>query len=91
MPNHAHTVIEQMEGYRLGDIIGSWKSFSANRINKLRGCSGKVWAKDYFDRYIRNEIHLANAVNYVEGNPVKAGLTKVPQDWPHSSASVREV
>ena len=90
MPNHVHALIE-VWGVPLGKIIQNWKTYTAKAANETLRRNGSFWEEDYFDRYIRNEIHHANAVNYVEGNPVKAGLTKVPQDWPHSSASVREV
>jgi len=89
MPNHVHVAIEQIEGYRLGDIVHSWKSFTANRINGCRKSAEAVWAPDYFDRYIRDEAHFARAVRYIENNPVKAGLVGCPQDWMFSSATAR--
>jgi hypothetical protein len=42
--------------------------------------------REYHDRYIRNALHLAAAVNYVENNPVKAGLAASKDDWQWSSA-----
>jgi REP element-mobilizing transposase RayT len=89
MPNHVHAMIEQMEGYRLGDVIRSWKWFTSQRINASRQSSGRIWAKDYFDRYIRDERHFANALSYIEDNPVKAGLASRPEDWTYSSAKAR--
>jgi hypothetical protein len=44
------------------------------------------WFPEYYDRYIRNEEHLANAMAYVENNPVKAGLVKTKEQWKWSSA-----
>jgi putative transposase len=89
MPNHVHALIEQVDGYQLGDIVKSWKSFSAHAINRREGKSGPIWAADYFDRYIRNEEHYANARFYIESNPVKAKLAASASAWPFSSASVR--
>jgi REP element-mobilizing transposase RayT len=89
MPNHVHSILEQMPGHRLGDIVRSWKNYSARRINSLRDRHGAVWAPDYFDRFIRNEDHLANAIHYVEDNPVKAGLVSSPDKWPFSSFAAR--
>jgi REP-associated tyrosine transposase len=87
MPNHVHVLIEPREGYRLGDIVQAWKSFTAKQINKRRQASGAVWAPDYFDRFIRDEAHFAAALRYIEENPVKAGLAARPGDWPFSSAT----
>ncbi len=88
MPNHAHVLIETIAGFPLSKIMHSWKSFTANEINRLRGTAGTVWAPDYHDRYIRNAEHYERAVHYIEQNPVKAGLTARPQDWLFSSARV---
>lgn len=47
-----------------------------------------VWHREYFDRYIRDDAHYANAVRYIHQNPVKAGLVANPEDWQWSSAHV---
>ncbi len=85
MPNHVHTLIEQMPGSRLADIVQSWKSFTAKGANRLLGREGPFWARDYFDRYIRDENHFETARNYVHENPAKAGLCEDAADWPWSS------
>ena len=89
MPNHVHVMIEQVAGHRLADVVQSWKSFTAHALNKERGSRGKVWAPEYFDRYVRDERHYANAKYYIENNPVKARLVGRPEDWPLSSATMR--
>jgi putative transposase len=91
MPNHVHAMIEQIEGHRLDKIVHSWKSFTAKVINRRLNSSGPVWARDYFDRYVRNEAHYFNAIYYVENNPVKAGLVRLPEDWAYSSAARRGI
>jgi len=35
---------------------------------------------------MRNEDHLMRTIEYVENNPVKAGLVDKTADWPWSSA-----
>jgi REP element-mobilizing transposase RayT len=89
MPNHVHVMIEQIEGFRLSDVVRSWKSYTAKAVNALRKSSGAVWAPDYFDRFVRNERHFANALRYIEENPVTAGLAPRAEDWPYSSAKRR--
>src|SRR5204862_2163421 len=74
MPNHVHVVIQPTDGYGVGDIIGSWKSFMAKKANGQLGRTGPFWAAEYFDRFIRDDGHFASAVSYVEDNPVKARL-----------------
>ncbi len=89
MPNHVHVVVEAADGHSLGTIVRSWKSFTANRANKALGRSGPFWHRDYFDRFIRDEGHLSRTIDYVENNPVKAGLTSSTIDWQWSSARRR--
>lgn len=88
MSNHVHVVVEQVDGWPLGGVVASWKTHSARSANRMLARSGPLWAKDYFDRYVRDETGLLDVIDYVEGNPVKAGLCKSPEDWPWSSASV---
>ena len=88
MPNHVHVLIEQFEGQPLDKIIHSWKSYTATEANDYLRRQGKFWYPDYYDRYIRDERHFANAVNYIHNNPVKAGLVEQAEDWEFSSARV---
>ncbi len=90
MPNHVHVVIEILGDCSLSKIVGSWKSFTARRANEWLRREGPFWHADYFDRFMRNEEHFARTVEYVEQNPVKAGLVSEAKDWFWSSASYRE-
>jgi REP element-mobilizing transposase RayT len=86
MPNHVHVLIEPIGGHGLGDIVGSWKRFSARMANRVLGRSGSFWQDDYWDTYIRNEQHLQSTMAYIESNPVKAGLAAEASDWAWGSA-----
>ncbi len=82
MPNHVHVLVEVFQGCRLADILHTWRSYVAHEANKLLGRTGTFWMKDYFDRFIRDEKHFQDALNYIEFNPVKARLVARPEDWP---------
>lgn len=81
MPNHVHVLLATTKTHELGGVVRSWKAYSAARINKLLGRRGAVWARDYFDRYIRDEKHFETTKRYIEMNPVAAGLCDRPEDW----------
>lgn len=85
MPNHVHALIRLTGDKPLGEIVQAWKGGSAIRINRLLSRKGRFWARDFHDRFIRNEKHFHNACRYIHQNPVKAGLCGNPEDWPHSS------
>lgn len=89
MPTHVHVVIERFEDYTLSSVIQQWKSISAHTINKATGRKGRLWQPEYFDRFMRSEEQFEWTVDYVENNPVAAGLVTRPELWPFSSATVR--
>ena len=86
MPNHVHVLIEVMKNISLSSILHSWRSFSSNEINKLLNRSGRLWMPEYFDRFIRDNDHFNNVVDYIHNNPVKAGLVKEAREYKWSSA-----
>ena len=45
----------------------------------------QIWQNRFWDHVIRDEKDLENHLDYIHWNPVKHGLVKQPQDWPHSS------
>jgi REP element-mobilizing transposase RayT len=86
MPNHVHSLMTRFANYEMPDILHSLKSYTAHEANKMLHRSGQFWIEDYFDRYMRNQEHFHKTVQYIENNPVKAGLCEKPSDWPFSSA-----
>ena len=50
----------------------------------IGGRDAKVWQNEYFDRFIRDERHFAQAVAYIHENPAKAGLCRQASEWPWS-------
>jgi putative DNA methylase len=86
MPNHVHVVVTPIGKWTLASIAHSWKSFTATAANRLLNREGAFWAREYFDRAIRDDAHYANAVRYVERNPVKALLCERADQWRFSSA-----
>ena len=85
MPNHVHVLVETIAGYELGAIVREWKTITTKRINTLLVRRGAVWAVDYFDRFMRDEAHYATTKQYIEHNPVAAGLCARPEDWAFGS------
>jgi putative DNA methylase len=86
MPNHIHFLATPLENIELREISHSIKSYTAHEANKLLNRHGQFWQHEPFDRYIRNRKHFANVIQYIENNPVKAGLCAKAKDWRFSSA-----
>ena len=44
-----------------------------------------VWQRRFWEHLIRNDADYARHVEYCYVNPIKQGLARRVQDWPHSS------
>ena len=90
MPNHVHVLIKTKAN--LSKIVQSWKSYVGKYALKnkekfdLATNQKEFWLREYWDRYIRDENHLLNTINYIHQNPVKAKLCERRVDWRWSSS-----
>ena len=71
MPNHAHVLFSPAPGHEIRDIVGSWKKFTALRVNKNLGVTGPLWQQECYDTLIRGEVHFNRCVAYIRGNNVE--------------------
>lgn len=92
MPNHVHVLFQTMNGWTMAKVVASWKTWTGKHIHQRQDGAWRaqsytrVWHREYWDRFIRNEQHFSNAVQYIHQNPVKAGLVAHAEDWRWSSA-----
>ena len=91
MPNHVHILVEPRAD--LDILVQGWKSFTSRwvlrqnqRLSLAIPEPDQLWMREYWDRYVRDAEHYQKAVEYIEQNPVKAGLCRRAEDWPWSSA-----
>jgi putative transposase len=89
MPNHIHVVMCMLGSETLGQVVRSWKVLTTSAINRHFATTGPVFAKDYFDRFMRNGSQTERTLFYVENNPVAAGFCVEPAQWRFSSAWYR--
>ncbi len=87
MPNHVHALVVILAGHPLDKVVHSWKSFTASEANRSLGRAGRFWFREYHDRFIRDLNHLRKAIDYIETNPVTAGLVAQVEDWRFGSAA----
>jgi REP element-mobilizing transposase RayT len=74
MPNHVHLLVLPLAGWSLSEIIGTWKKFSARRINDTMDSTGAVWLEETHDHIVREAYELSVYRRYISENPVKARL-----------------
>ena len=77
MPNHVHAILRPLtpNTFPLEKVLQRWKGGSAHDINRLLHQSGTLWQPEGFDRTIRDERHLYQAIQYIGRNPRQAGLS----------------
>ena len=87
MPDHLHGILliqdDQRAGRRpaLHEIVRSFKTFSANAVNKVLGTSGQpFWQRNYYERVIRNEREIHKVREYIINNPMKWLLNREAHD-----------
>jgi REP element-mobilizing transposase RayT len=87
MSNHVHLLLNPLVEPAL--FLNILKSFTARRANVLLHRTGApFWQREYFDHWLRGESEFAETVDYIETNPVRAGLVARPQDFRWSSGFI---
>lgn len=81
MPDHVHLLLTPLEDecgtVSVPEITQAIKSASAHRINKYLGRKGRVWQEESFDRAMREMENTQGKIEYMMGNPVRAGWSVV--------------
>jgi REP element-mobilizing transposase RayT len=71
MHNHVYVLVEAREKYPLQDIVHSWKSYTANSLQREFGRKDRIWQDEYFDRIVRDEGEFLQKAQYILNNPWK--------------------
>ena len=79
MPDHLHWLMQLQSG-DISDVVARIKSVTAHLIG------GKVWQSGFYDHAIRNEEDVVAVARYIVANPLRAGLVKRVEDYPHWDA-----
>jgi hypothetical protein len=53
----------------------------ALRYNRLNNRRNHLWGERYFANEIESEADFWRVMEYIDNNPVKAGLTRTTFDW----------
>lgn len=85
MPNHVHLVAVPSTEDALQATLKPVHTRHAQQINRVRGWKGHLWQGRYFSSPLDEDYFWA-AIRYVERNPVRAGMVRIAQAYPWSSA-----
>jgi len=81
MPTHFHLLIKPKCGTNLSSIMNWIKTNSAKMWNGIHGSTDHVWGHRYYERAVKDQQEFENIMNYIDQNPVKAGLSSTPEEW----------
>lgn len=85
MPNHVHLLATP--AVALPKLTKSWKGRTARRANEMLALTGRpFWQAESYDHLVRHEREFEKIRNYIEGNPVRAGLVSDACEHRWSSA-----
>jgi len=57
----------------------------AKSFNKVTGRNGSLFSRPFRRKRIQDIDHLRKIVHYIHYNPIEAGLSEKPEDYPYSS------
>ncbi|GHT69524.1 hypothetical protein FACS1894110_19140 [Spirochaetia bacterium] len=86
MPTHIHLLIMPGPGENLSKIMQWIKTHSSKRWNQLHGSTDHLWGNRFFERPIKDLRDYLYVMNYIDQNPVKAGLSPRVGEWKESGA-----
>jgi putative transposase len=88
MANHVHLLV--LPRVRPSRFLQTLKGYTAREANRLLGRTGQpFWQPESYDHLVRDDRELDRIKEYIEKNPVKAGLVSNAEDYPWSSAGVK--
>jgi REP element-mobilizing transposase RayT len=76
MPDHLHAIVSFSQQKPMDALVRDWKRFIAKTAHV-------GWQDGFFEHRLRSDESLDEITSYILMNPVRAGITKTPEDWPY--------
>ncbi len=89
MPNHYHLLVD-MKNENLSEAVKSLNQNYAQYFNRKYERVGGLWQGRFKSRCVRDKKYLETLVKYIEQNPIKAGITSKPGEYPWVSALTKD-
>jgi putative transposase len=90
MPNHVHILMTVPGDMSLEKAMQLIKGGFSFRAKKELGFTGEIWQRGYSDVRINDERSFKQHHEYINNNPVKAGLTNLLDEYPFGSAYLKK-
>ncbi len=85
MHNHIHLLVTQSVKESLPKTMQSIGRRYAQYFNRCYHRTGSLWEGRYKSSMVDTDNYLLSCYQYIELNPVRAGIVKLPEDYDYSS------
>ena len=85
MRTHFHLAVKMGDVSSFSDALRDLKRSYAYWFHAKHRMSGPLWRERYRSLLVENEQYLYTCGQYIENNPVKAGIVERSEQWVHSS------
>lgn len=85
MTNHVHLLITPMQDYGISALMQSLGKRYVQFINHTYQRTGTLWEGRYKASLVDSQAYLLTCMRYIELNPVRAGMTEMPDQYHWSS------
>jgi len=85
MSNHVHLLLTPHTEHAISKVMQSIGRYYVQYFNKKHHRTGTLWEGRYRATLIDSETYLLICYRYIELNPVRAHMVKLPADYPWSS------
>ncbi len=85
MTNHLHLLVTPKDKHQLSTFMQTFANRYVRYFNALHERTGTIWEGRYKSSVIDSDNYLFTLYRYIEMNPVKARMTKKPEDYQWSS------
>ena len=85
MTNHVHLLVTPSAKRSLPNLMQAMGRTYVQRLNRIYKRTGTLWEGRYKASPVQTVTYLLTCYRYIELNPVRAGITRSPAEYPYSS------
>jgi putative transposase len=90
MPDHLHVQMTLDGTMSIEEAMQLIKGGYSYRMKKELGYAGEIWQRGFSEERVDDRASFLVHRQYIDNNPVEAGLARTPEEFPYSSAYLRK-
>ena len=90
MPNHVHVLLSVGPELSIEKAVQIMKGNFSYRARKELGYPWEIWQKGFSEVQITTEASFIHHQEYIDANPVKAGLARSAEEYPYCSTYLKK-